>query len=125
MKTLLFILVMFTAFTSAQTVSTKAELSAGSHDFGKVKPGVKLKYELFVKNIGQMPVVITGVKTGKKYISAEWEKAPVMLGKTRLITLTISIPANYGGFEMATIEVFYNNANSDPLKFTLAFEASE
>lgn len=125
MKTIFFLLFLFTAFTSAQTVSAKAELSAVYHDFGKVKPGDKLKYELFVKNIGKVPVIIKEVSTFRTFISAECWKAPILPGKERVITLTISIPVNWGGFSTAPIKVFYNDDYSDPLKFTLAFEASE
>ncbi|NUM71590.1 MAG: DUF1573 domain-containing protein [Ignavibacteriaceae bacterium] len=126
MKTLLFILVVFTAFTSAQTVSAKAELSVLSYDFGKVKPGEKLKYELFVKNIGKLPVIIKEISTSRTYISAEWFKGPIMPGKERLITLTISVPTKFlAGLFEASIEVFYNNFDTGPLKFKLFYDVSK
>lgn len=126
MKTLLFILVVFTAFTSAQTLTTKAELSAQHHDFGKVKPGEKLKYELFVKNIGKLPVIIKEISTSRTYISAEWFKGPIMPGKERLITLTISVPTKFlAGLFEASIEVFYNNFDTGPLKFKLFYDVSK
>jgi len=127
MRTLLIIsFIFFTAFTSAQTVSAKAELSVLSYDFGKVKPGEKLKYELFVKNTGKIPVEIRKVIIDKSdIISAEWWKGPIMPGKEKLITLTISIPAYHRGFSTSAIKVFYNNDNSGPLIFMLNFNVSE
>lgn len=125
MKTIFFLLFLFTAFTSAQPVLAKAELSADHHYFGNVKPGEKLKYELFVKNIGEVAFYIKDISIHKTFISAEWSKVPIRPGKERRITLTLSVPADIRGFNRVTIKVFYNDDYSDPLKFTLEFRVSE
>lgn len=80
MRTLLIIsFIFFTAFTSAQTGTTKGKLSAGSYDFGTVGYGKLLKYGLFVKNIGKSPLVILMV-TPSKSVSVQWKQESILPG---------------------------------------------
>ncbi|MCK6603898.1 MAG: DUF1573 domain-containing protein [Ignavibacteriaceae bacterium] len=124
MRTLLIIsFIFFTAFTSAQPVSAYAELSARHHDFGTVKSGKVLKYDLFVKNTGKNPLVISMVTSSKSSVSPQWKQASILPGNEGLITLYITafgMPREHN----TTVEVQYNDDGSGPLRFKLKFKVA-
>jgi len=124
MRTLLIIsFIFFTAFTSAQTGTTKAKLSAASYDFGTVKSGKVLKYDLFVKNTGKNPLVISMVTSSKSSVSPQWKQASILPGNEGLIRLYITT-LGFWGERNVTIEVQYNDDGSGPLRFRLKFQVA-
>jgi len=58
-----------------------------THDFGEIEQGPKFDYEFKFKNIGNEPLVITGVKASCGCTTPEWPKQPVMPGEESIINV--------------------------------------
>ena len=83
-----------------------------THDFGKVKKGSTAEYYFEFTNTGDKPIVITNVSTSCQCTTPEWNKKPILPGKsdkikvgyktdkTGPINRSMTVTSNAGDFDL-------------------------
>ncbi len=96
---------------------TFVEISEAVKDFGTVRVKSKNKAVFELRNTGDCPLVINRVLTSCGCTVAEWEKSPVLVGKTTEIK--VEMQPETAGYFRKTIEVFCNVGES-PLQLQVS-----
>jgi len=71
------------------------------HDFGELEEGPKYDYEFNFENIGNQPLIITGVKASCGCTTPLWPKDPVMPGDKATIKVTYNTKGRLNKFNKA------------------------
>lgn len=90
--------------------NTNVEVVNSGVKLGNIKKGVKYITMFKLRNIGDIPLIISDVKTSCGCTNAKWEKKPIIMSKTTQIKAEITIE-EVGYFEK-TISVYCNIENS-------------
>ena len=106
MRTVLFIIALFSGFTaSSQAVITFA---TRSHDFGTIQEvNGAVSYNFQFTNTGTAPILVKNVESSCGCTSPEWSKQPILPGKTGYVKATFD-PKDRPGFFDKTITVYSN-----------------
>lgn len=91
---------MICELSVAQTKNTTVEFEAKSHNFGKIEESAGYVSCVFkFKNTGDIPFVINTIGVSCGCTTPQWNKAPVMPGKSGEITVTFDPLGRPGIFE--------------------------
>ncbi len=71
------------------------------HDFGELEEGPKYDHEFTFENIGNQPLIITGVKASCGCTTPNWPKDPVMPGDKASIKVTYNTKGRLNKFNKA------------------------
>lgn len=102
--------------TPAQNPDTKMKFSNEEHNFGNIPEGPAVSFDFEFKNIGNEPIVLSGVQASCGCTTPTWTKDPVLPGKTGKITATYNTQGRPGNF-VKTITV-NSNVGTKVLKIT-------
>ena len=73
------------------------EFKAAKYSFGKIKQGVPVTTKFTFTNKGTRPLIVENAEAGCGCTTPEYPKAPIMAGKTGVISVTYNA-ANAGPF---------------------------
>jgi hypothetical protein len=110
MKRLFFIisLVIFGINARSQVATTKMQLSASEHDFGKFKEEAgRQTFDFIITNTGTEPLVIQNVVASCGCTTPDWTKQPIPAGATGKVT-AIYDPKDRPGPFNKTLSVYTN-----------------
>ena len=116
-RNFVFYLVSTVAFISVNTADLKAALSSTAdsavisftetlHDYGTINKGSEGTYVFTFKNTGNIPLVLTNVRSSCGCTTPSWPKEPIAPGATGEIKVKYNTNS-VGGFQK-TITVFSN-----------------
>ena len=98
MKYILTIALLALSFSLfAQGSSSPAKFAELKHDFGKIPQGTPVTTKFSFTNTGTKPLIIETAEAGCGCTTPDYPKAPIMAGKTGVITVTYNA-ANAGLF---------------------------
>lgn len=107
-------LLLFTAVAvNAQDKAKGAEITfkEKSHEFGDITQGDKVEYIFTFTNTGTEPLILSEVVTTCGCTAPEWNREPVMPGKTGQIHITFN-SANKSGRQNKVITILSNAINN-------------
>ena len=88
------------------------------HDFGTILQGERVTYTFHFTNTGNMPLIVSNVKTSCGCTIGDFSPAPVEPGKQGTIKATYDSKGHHG-FQTRTLTVF---ANTNPNQTTLTLK---
>jgi len=68
------------------------------YDFGGIPQGEGVENQFEVKNSGNAPLIITGVKCDSGHVTCKWTSTPIKPGKTGTIIIAYIAEGNVGSF---------------------------
>jgi hypothetical protein len=89
--------VLFSLSLFAQAPKSPVEFKASKFSFGKIKQGVPVTTKFTFTNKGTRPLIVENAEAGCGCTTPEYPKAPIMAGKTGVISVTYDA-ANAGPF---------------------------
>jgi hypothetical protein len=102
---------------SAQSATSALKWEKTAHQFGEIKQGVPVTATFKFTNKSKQPVLLSNVQGSCGCTVPTWSKAPVMPGKSSVITATFNA-ANPGAFNN-TVTVTSNADTNGPQVLTL------
>ncbi len=102
-----FIFLAITAFSQA-----KIEFEAEIHNFGEIPEGPLARHEFKFKNIGNAPLILSGVNASCGCTTPTWTKEPIKPGETELIVAEYDSRNRPGAFNKS-ISVWSNAENGN------------
>ncbi|GAA4436665.1 hypothetical protein GCM10023188_29990 [Pontibacter saemangeumensis] len=96
---LLLLSLVFTAF--AANAQGMLSFEKETHDFGIIAEGTQATYEFRVKNVGDQPVIISEVRPSCGCTTPTWTTAPILPGKTGVISAMYNSTGRPGIFNKA------------------------
>ncbi|MCJ8167422.1 DUF1573 domain-containing protein [Pontibacter sp. E15-1] len=76
----------------------KLSFEKETHDFGTIAEGTQAVYEFRLKNVGDQPVIITGVQASCGCTTPTWTSAPILPGKMGMVTAVYNSAGRPGAF---------------------------
>lgn len=107
---------------SAQNPSDKQPLiqfEKTEYDFGKILQGEVVSYTFHFTNVGEAPLLITGVDKSCGCTASDFPREPIDPGKTGQIKITYDSKGHHG-FQSKTLVVL---ANTNPAQTVLRIKA--
>ena len=98
------------------TALTQVELASTSFDLGQMKLGESKEVKIPIKNIGSVPLKLTGFDVSCGCTNVQYDKSPTPSDSTNIVILTYH--ADEPGSFSKTVSI-YGNINSSPLVLTL------
>lgn len=99
-------------FGQSQNVDAVIKMNKETHDFGKIKQSVPVRYVFEIKNISSTPVVVSNAWGSCGCVIPEKPEQPIEPGKTTALKVTFTAPA-VGKFNKA---IYINIAGVDQPK---------
>ena len=98
------------------TALTQVELASTSFDLGQMKLGESKEVKIPIKNIGSVPLKLTGFDVSCGCTNVQYDKSPTPSDSTNIVILTYH--ADEPGSFSKTVSI-YGNINPSPLVLTL------
>ncbi|GHA57296.1 DUF1573 domain-containing protein [Pontibacter akesuensis] len=116
-KKLYFLSLLFLIFVRF-TANAQGELQFEKevHDFGTIAEGTQVSYVFRVKNIGNEPVIISGVQPSCGCTTPTWTKEPILPGKIGTIKAEYNSAGRPGAFNKS-INVVSNAATQNRILY--------
>ena len=105
--------------TAAQSAQPKIQFDKTEYDFGKILQGEVVTYTFHFTNVGDAPLIISGIEKSCGCTASDFSRDPIAPGKTGDIKVSYDSKGHHG-IQTKTLTV---NANTNPAIHTLRVKA--
>lgn len=105
--------------TTAQIAQPKIEFDKTEYDFGKILQGEVVTYTFHFTNVGDAPLIISGIEKSCGCTASDFSRDPIAPGKTGEIKVSYDSKGHHG-IQTKTLTV---NANTNPTSHKLRIKA--
>lgn len=111
------VVMLFALVTNAQERQAEIKFETTVHDFGTFAEGVQATYEFKFTNVGNAPLVLSGVNPSCGCTAPEWPKDPIMPGQSGKIKVTYNSTGRPNSFNKSITVT--SNAKNGTLVLTI------
>lgn len=105
--------------TTSQVMQPKIQFDKTEYDFGKILQGEVVTYTFHFTNVGDAPLIISGIEKSCGCTASDFSREPIAPGQTGEIKVSYDSKGHHG-IQTKTLTV---NANTNPTSHKLQIKA--